>query len=182
MPRGPAHADDQIPARRGPRILGQAADDLHAEVAGGFEAEGRRRAGQGQIVVDGLGHVGDADLAGGAAIDLAAREGRVVAADGDDAVDLQAAQDAEHVVHRFGRRGRIGARRPQDGAAAEGDLLDVFNSEPADVFAAAFDELLEAVANAEDVDAVIDGLDGDGTDDAVDAGRRSATHDEGDLF
>ena len=57
----PAHADDEIPARGGARVLGQVADDADADLAGRLEAERRRRAGQGQVVVDGLGHVGDAD-------------------------------------------------------------------------------------------------------------------------
>ena len=60
VPRGPAHADHQIPARGRAGVLGQVADDLHAELSGRFEAEGRRRTGQRQVVVDRLGDVGDA--------------------------------------------------------------------------------------------------------------------------
>ena len=41
----------------------------------------------------------------------------------------------------------------------------------------AFHQVLEAVVDADDLDAVIDGLDGRRVDDAVDAGRR-ATADE----
>src|SRR5439155_7421 len=62
---GPAHADDEVPARRGAGVLGQVADDGHAQVPGRLEAERRRGAGQRQVVVDGLGDVGDADRAAG---------------------------------------------------------------------------------------------------------------------
>src|SRR5215813_7592973 len=48
----------------------------------------------------------------------------IVAADGDEAVDLEGAEHAEHIVHRLGRSGRVGARRAEDGAAAESDFLE----------------------------------------------------------
>jgi hypothetical protein len=63
MARRAAHADDEIPARRGARVLHQVADDLHAVVPRGFVAERRRGTGQRQIVVNRLGHVGDLDFA-----------------------------------------------------------------------------------------------------------------------
>ena len=91
VPGRPAHADDQVPAAGGAGVLGQVADDGHAEVAGRLEAEGRRRAGQRQVVVDGLGDVGDADRAAGPLVDLAGGEGGVVAADGDQGRDAEPA-------------------------------------------------------------------------------------------
>src|SRR5205085_649496 len=78
MAGGPAHADDEIPASGGAGVLGQVADDADTDLAGGLEAEGGSRAGQGQVVVDGLGDVGDADGAAGPLADLAAAVGGVV--------------------------------------------------------------------------------------------------------
>ena len=45
----------------------------------------------------------------------------------------------------------------------------------------ALDQVLEAVAEADDFDAVVDGLDGDGADDAVDARGRAAADDQGEF-
>ena len=53
--------------------------------------------------------------------------------------------------------------------------------ELADVFGAALDEVLEAVAEADHLHAVVDGLDGDGADDAVDARGRPAADQQGRL-
>ena len=80
MPRRAAHADDDVPARRGAGVLGQVAHDVNAVVPRGFEAERRRRAGQRQIVVNRLGHVRHADVAVAALGHLAGGKRRVVAA------------------------------------------------------------------------------------------------------
>ena len=65
MSGGAAHADDEIPARGGAGIFREVAHGADAVMPGGLEAERRRRAGQRQIVVNGLGHVGDADVIAG---------------------------------------------------------------------------------------------------------------------
>ena len=46
MPRRPAHADNEIPARRCTRILGKVSHDCRPVVPGRLEAEGRRRSGR----------------------------------------------------------------------------------------------------------------------------------------
>lgn len=179
VPRGPAHADGQVPARRGTGVLGQVANDVHSFLAGGFEAEGWRRTGQRQVVVDGLGNVGDADAPLGPAIDLAAGKGGVVAADGDQGVDVEIAKNVKDVLHVLRGLGGIGVRRAEHGAAAHGLVLDVIGREPADEFAIALDEVLEAVANAVDLHVIIDCFDGDGANNAIDAGSGPAADQKG---
>ena len=100
-----------------------------AEVAGRLEAECRRRAGQRQVVVDGLGHVSDADGAAGPCVDLAARVSGVVAADRDQLVDVEALQDLEDVAHVGFGLGRVGPRSAEDRAAAQVDALDVVDGQ-----------------------------------------------------
>src|SRR3954468_7621569 len=107
-----------------PRWRGVSEPDAR-QGGGRVEAERRRRVGQRQIVVDGLGNVGHADGPAGLLVDLAGREGGVIAADGDQGGDPEPAQGAEHGGHgRFGPGGVV-PRRAQDGAAAESEVLDV---------------------------------------------------------
>src|SRR5205085_1882588 len=61
MPGGAAHAHDDVPARRGACVLGEPTQRADSVMARGFEAEGWRRAGQVEIVVDRFGNVGDAN-------------------------------------------------------------------------------------------------------------------------
>ena len=58
-----AHRDHEVPARGGLGVHHQVLDDLDADVARGLEAEGVHVRRQVEVVVDGLGHVDDADAA-----------------------------------------------------------------------------------------------------------------------
>src|SRR2546426_353853 len=82
---------------------------------------------QGQVVVDRLGDVGDADAPARAQVDLAAGEGGVVAADGDQPGDVEAVQYVEDVAHVLLALGRVGARGSQHGAAADVEALDLLD-------------------------------------------------------
>src|SRR5262249_22042746 len=77
--------------------------------------------------------------------------------------------------------GRVGAGGAEDGAAAEVDAADVLNRERPEGLPVALDQVAKAIADAEDLNAVVERLDGDRADDAVDAGRRSAADQEGQL-
>ena len=88
---------------------------------------------------------------------------------------FEIAKDFEDVLHVLGRFGGIGAGGAEHGAAAQGLVLDVVDGQPADEFAIALDEPFEAVADAEDLDVIVDGFDGHGTDDAVDPRGRAAS-------
>src|SRR5262249_30055073 len=156
--------------------LGDVADDLHAQVPGRLEAEGWGGAGQGQIVVDGLGDVSNPDGAAGLLIELAAREGRVVAADGHECIQSQLAEGLQNAGHVLGVLGRVSAGRAKDGSSADVDDLDLIDGQFANVFRAPLDQPLEAVPETEDLGALFNGLDGGGTDDAVDARSGTATN------
>jgi hypothetical protein len=74
--------------------------------------------------------------------------------------------------------GRVVARGAEDGAALKMYARDVLDAQGADARRVLADEPLEAVLHAEDVKARVDGLDGGGRDDRVDAGRGPAAHDD----
>ena len=181
----------RCPAPGGLGVLGEVADDAHAHLPGRLEAESRGRFGQGEVVVDGLGHMGDADAPLGAGMHLAAGIGGVVAADGHEARDVQFLQHIQDVLHRLRLLGGVGARGAQQRPALQVDGLDGVDGQVEDVLALAIgdplerghalDEVLEAVVEAQDLEALLDGLDGDGGDDAVEAGGRPAADEEGDA-
>src|SRR5690606_37533803 len=78
------HDDDDEPAVCGAGVLHDREHDVGAGVAGGLIAESGHAGGEGEVVVDGLWDMGDANTAGGLAGDGGGAEGRVVAADGDE--------------------------------------------------------------------------------------------------
>ena len=117
----------------------------------------------------------------GLEIDLAAGIGRVVAADGHQHGHVEPAEHVQHVAHVAFGLGRVGARGAEDGAAAEVDGLDVVDGQLAIVVGVALDQPLEAVAEADHLDALLDGLDGHRADDAVDPRRRTAADQESEF-
>jgi len=105
---------------------------------------------------------------------LAGRKRRVVAADRHQGIDFQAAQDVDDVSHVFRILGRIGARRAEDRAALKVDEAGVGNGELANAAGITLDQPFEAVLAAQHFDAVVDRLDGDGADDAIEPRRWAA--------
>ena len=63
----------------------------------------------------------------------------------------------------------------------EVQAADFGDGQPTDIVAAALDEVLEAVAEPDDLQVVIDGFDGDRADDAVNSRGRPAAHDQGEF-
>src|SRR5579875_69258 len=169
------HTNDDIPARRGPGVLGQIADDADADLPGRLETERWRRAGQGEIVVDGLGHMSDTNGAAGLGVNLAAGIGRVVAANRHQHGHVQPAEHVQDVLHVLFRLGGIGTRRTQDGAAAQMDGLDLIDRQLAIVLGITFDQPLKTIAEADNLDALLNGLNGHRADNAIDPrGRTTA--------
>jgi hypothetical protein len=132
-------------------------------VHGGVEAE--RVVGRAQVVVDGLRHAHDADAVVGEA--LRDTEG-VLAADGDQRVDLVRRERLADPVDPAVDLVRVGARRAEDGAAPGEDVLDV--TEP-DRLGQVLDRPLPPVAEPHDLPAVgLDALADHTADDRVEAG------------
>src|SRR5262249_61939855 len=101
-----------------------------------------------------------------------------VSSDGGQALDPHLLEHPESVGHVFFLLGRVGPGGAQDTAAAQVAGRDLLDGQLAVVLGGAFDEVPEAVLEADHVHAVVeDGLDGDGRDDAVDA-RGGAAADE----
>jgi hypothetical protein len=107
-------------------------------------------------------------------VDLAGRERRVVAADGDERGDAELVEHVQHVVHAGFGFGRVGARGAEDRAATQVDGLHILNRELRVVAGVALSEPLEAVLKADDFEALINALNCGRSNDAVDAGRGSA--------
>ena len=160
-------------------VLLEGAGGLHAEVAGGLEAEGRDAGGQREIVVDGLRHVGDFDSPLRVFVNLAAAVGGVVTADADQILHAEVAERFEHVRHVRGVFGGVGPAGAEHRSAAVEVGCDIVDGEDLDLGRVTLDEVLVTVADAEDFDAAIDGFDGHGRDHAVDAGGGAAADEDG---
>src|SRR5207244_431266 len=151
-----------VPSACRPRVFRQVAGDEDADLPGGLEAECRRAAGQRQIVVDSLWHVGDMQRAAGLLVNLAGGIRGIIAADGDELGNVKFAKAFEQAVHIFRVFGRVGARGSQNGATVELNAADQVDGQFADLGDVAFDEPLVSVLNADHFHAVVDGFDGDG--------------------
>ena len=126
-----------------------------------------------------FGHVDDADGAGGVAFQPHGGERGVVPADGDELGDVQPQERLQRLLQQGHVGGRVGARDPQRGAAAEMDPADGVDGQRRDVIDVPLHEPFEAVADADDVEPFEPGADGGGGDDAVDAGGRPAADEDG---
>ena len=181
VPGLPAHRDDEVPAPGGLRVDHQVVDDLDADGARRLVPEGPHVVRQVEIVVDGLGHVNDPQPAAGGLRQLVGRERGVVAADGEEHADVEPLERRQDVAQVLGPPGRVRARDADAGAAAEVDAARVLDRERGDVRDVARHEPLEALLEPEDFDVGERGADGRRPDDAVDAGRRAAGDDDGEL-
>jgi hypothetical protein len=163
---------EEPPLGRG-GILHQVANQILAEVARGGEPERNDVARQGEIVVDGFGHMRHRQ-----AIERPRQSGRgerrVVPADRDQVIDAQALEGLGDLRDAVRRRRRVRPGSTDDGAAVEVDAGGVVDPKLGDVLGIASDKPLEAVVAPEDLQALVAGLDGGGRNDRVDAGRRAA--------
>ena len=153
----------------------EAVDRVGGDLNGGVEAEGHL--GAAEVVVDGLGHAdhGKAVLAVKAVGDAE----RVLAADGDQAVDVEALERRADGVDAVVALERVGPRGAEDRAAAGQDpARDVVGQR----LAVAVQRAAPAVAEAEDLVAVVQrGLAHDRADDRVEAGAVAATGEDADA-
>jgi hypothetical protein len=123
--------------------------------------------------------VGALDFSGGPFIDLRAAVRRVVAADGDEVADAHLLEGADDVVQVGVLLGGVGARGAEHGTAARIELRHLADGEGLDAAGIAVDEVRESIADTVDVEALVDGFDGDRRYHAVDARRRAAANDDG---
>ncbi|OPZ79635.1 MAG: hypothetical protein BWY77_01321 [bacterium ADurb.Bin431] len=179
------HGDGDVPAVHGAGVFHQILDQGGAEIAGGLVTEGGKIVGQGQIIVDGFGDMGELDLAAGRAGDLHGAEGGVVAADSDHVGDAEGLEEFHRILDPVWRLGRVGARGAQDrspvvvnaGDVADAQLLDV----GLELRFIPLDQPFVAIHNAVDVEVMAPGLDGHCGDDAVQSGRRTAADKDGEI-
>ena len=106
--------------------------------------------------------------------DIARGERCIVAADRDEVRDARLLQHLDHGPRRLGRLGRILARGAQHRPAEQVDARHVVDRERPQPGRVAADEVLEAVADADDFESLVDRLDGRRGDDGVDARGRAA--------
>ena len=97
----------------------QPVNGFHRSVDGGVEAE--TEVGPAQVVVDGLGNADDVDAL---LEQLLPNTIRIVAADGDQRVELVVLQRFHAARQSAFALGRVGSRGAQDGAAARQDAGD----------------------------------------------------------
>ena len=176
--RLPPHRDDEVPARRRPRVDHQVLDDLDADVARRLEPERVDVGGEVEVVVDRLRDVDDGDPPVRLLGELHRGEGRVVAADRDETRDVQTEERDDGVLEELRVLRRVRAGDADVRAAAEVDPGDLVDRERVDVLDVPLHEPLEAVADAEDRDPLELGADRRRADDAVDSGRRPAADED----
>ncbi len=141
----------------------------------GLEAERRRRAGQRQIVVNRLGHVGDLDFPLALLGHNARGKSGVIAADRHQRRDAELVECLEDIFHLILGLGGVGARGAENRAAAQVNARHVADGQRLALVDIALREVFEAVAKTDDFKSTVDAFDGDGGDDAVDARGRAAT-------
>ena len=174
MARVAAHDGDEEPLLRGRGVLHQVPHQVLAEVDRGREAERRDVVRKRQVVVDGLGDMGDGQLSGERRRDPRAGEGGVVPADGHQVGDLEPAEALGDLAERLRRLRRVRARRAEDRAALEVDPRHLADVQLLDVREVAPHQPLVAVEESEHAQALVAGLDRGGRDDGVDARRGPA--------
>ena len=149
-----AHRNHDVPARRRLGVDHEILDDLHAVVPRRLKAERVDVCGQIEIVVDRLGHMDDAQAAGGVFGQLHRRKRRIVAADRDELRHVEPQQRLDRVLQQRRALGRVRARDPDVRPAAEMDAADAFDRQRRDMIDVPLHDPLEAVAQADDVDAL----------------------------
>jgi hypothetical protein len=174
-----AHGDDEIPPRRRLGVDHQVLDDLDAVMPRRLEPERVDVDGQIEIVVDRLRDVHDADPARRLPVERHRRIRGVIAADRQQTRDVEAEERSNGVLEVVRVGVGIGARDADVRSAAEVDPAHCFDRERHDVIDVALHDPLEAVADAEDVDALEPGPNRRRADDAVDAWGRPAPDENG---
>ncbi len=176
------HRDDDVPTASGPRVFHQVSYQLDSDVPGGLEAERGHVRRQRQVVVDRLRHVHAVDGAGRVFADVAQRKRRVIAANRHEVCDARLLQRLDHGPRRLGRGGRILARGPEHRPAEQVHPRHIVDRERPQPGRIPADEVLEPIANADDLEALVECLDGRGRDDGIDARGRSAADEDAEAL
>ena len=168
----PAHDLDEENALRRLRRVAQAVNGLNGGVDRGIEAD--TPVGAGSVVVDSRRHqhCGDAVLGG----QRAGAAQRAVAADSDQAVDVEGAQHFGAVGPAFRRVELLAAEGAEEDAAALDDVADVVAVQDDEL---TVDEADVAVLDAQRLQAAMGAGADDGADAGVHAGRVAAARQDG---
>jgi len=124
------------------------------------------------------------DLEGGASLfagelrDFVSGEGRVISADRNQIAHAGIKQGLNGIAHGFGRGGGIGAGSVEDRAAAQMDSADVLNGQGQGLEFALY-QMCVPIEDAEHFKSIIDGLDGHGMNDPIDAGSGTTADNDG---
>ena len=170
-----AHADDEIPARGGAGVLGEVADDADAVWRAVSKPNVGVEPGSGKSLSIVLGTWATRMLPPLRLSTWLPEKAVSSPPMVTSAVMPSFSNTVKNVVHVLLGLGRVGARRAEDGAALEVNVLHVADGERLDLWSCSpFDDALEAVAEADDLVALVDAFDRDRRDDAVDAGGRTA--------
>jgi len=173
-----AHDDREVPARRRPRVLSERRELERGLLARRLEAEGRNAMRERKVVVDGLGHVRDADSIPRGVRDAMRGESGVVPADGDQVVHAELLEGFDHRLEVARVPRRVGAGRLQDGAPVEMDSRNVGGSQLHRVRGVALHQPLEPLVHADHAMAALLCADRRRPDHPVDARRRPAADED----
>ena len=177
-----AHRDHEVPARGGLCVDHQVLHDLDADVARGLETEGVDVLRKVEVVVDRLRDVHDAQHSARGLRETRRAEARVVAADRDEHADAESIERVEALREELRALRGVRARDAEARTAAKVDSARIGDGQRRNARGVTLDEPLEAVLDAEHLDARQTCTNGGGTDDAIDAGGRTATDEDGELL
>ena len=149
-------------------------------MARGFIAQRCQRQWQPQVVVDALRNLHD--LHDAASFERGRAAHHVVAADAHERVDFELGKRSTGVLHALGVARHVAPRGSEEHAAIEVDARDFVDGQLVLFIGVALGEPVEAVVESDRHAADLDGLDGDGADDAVRPWRGTATNDDADSF
>jgi hypothetical protein len=175
----PPHRHDEVPARRRFRVDHEVFHDLAAVVPGGLITERVDVRRQVEIVVDGLRDVHHANASARALLEPHCGERRIVPADGDELRHVEPQPRRDGGVEPLGIDGRVGPQDAKVRAATKMNPAHRVDGERDDMIDVAAHQPVEAVTDADDVEALDAGPDGGGADDAVNS-RSGTAADEDD--
>src|SRR5690606_13847438 len=177
-----AHGNDKVPTVRRLCVDHEALNDADAHVTGRVVAERRNAVRKVEVVVDGFGHVDDADTAGRDLIHLHRAVCRVVSADCDELVDVETEQGGHGVFQVLLVARRVIPRRTEVGAASEVDTAHLLDRQRFGMRDVTPHDVFETDLDPNYFVAVLNRADRCCTDHTVDTRGRTATYEDGYFF